>query len=216
MAVAVLFFDFDGTLVDSLDAKVAAFRGLYAPFGEAVADAAVAHYRATTGVPRGERIRHCHERLLGRVPSDEEVRRLSDRFGTMVEGQVVAADFVPGAESFLWGHAGTPSLFIVSATPQAELERIVAARNMAHYFQGVFGSPPGKAAVLHDLLRTYRIDPARALMVGDGLADLQAATAAGIGFVGRVRDGDPDPFPPKTHRIPDLTWLPPLLDDRTI
>ena len=213
MTVAAVFFDFDGTLVESLDAKVAAFRELYAPFGDAVADAAIAHYRATTGVPRGVRIRACHERLLGRVPDDREVRQLSDQFGRMVEGQVIAADFVPGAESFLWGHAGTPSLFIVSATPQPELDRIVTARAIEHYFEGVFGSPPDKAAILHDLLSTYWIDPARALMVGDGLADLEAATAAGIGFVGRVRPGDADPFPPSTHRIPDLTWLPPLLND---
>lgn len=213
MSDAALFFDFDGTLVESLDAKSTAFRQLYAPFGDAIADQAVAHYRAHTGVPRGVRIRQCHEMLLGRTPGDREVQQLSDQFGAMVEDQVIAADWVPGAESFLWGHAGEPPLFIVSATPQAELDRIVEARDMAHYFQEVFGSPPDKAQTLHDVLSTFWIDRARALLVGDGLADLEAAQAAGIRFVGRVRPGDADPFPPKTTRIPDLTWLPTLIED---
>lgn len=213
MSDTALFFDFDGTLVESLDAKAAAFRRLYVPFGDAIADQAVGHYRAHTGVPRGVRIRQCHEMLLDRTPDDGEVQQLSDRFGAMVEDQVIAADWVPGAESFLWGHAGEPPLFIVSATPQAELDRIVAARRMAHYFQAVFGSPPDKAQTLHDVLGRFRIDRARAVLVGDGRADMAAAAAAGIRFIGRVRPGDADPFPPETTRIPDLTWLPALIED---
>lgn len=202
-----VLFDFDGTLVESLDAKIAAFRDLYAPFGDAIAGAAVAHYRANTGVPRGLRIRHCHEHLLGRTPSSREVQQLSDQFGAMVEDQVIAADWVPGAEAFLETHAETIPLFLVSATPQPELDRIIQARAIETYFTDVLGSPPEKLAMVHDLLSHHWFDPARVVMIGDGKADFEAAQGSNVRFLGRVRPGDTDPFPPEVERIPDLADL---------
>lgn len=211
MDIEALLFDFDGTLVESMDVKAEAFRALYAPFGDAIADAAVDYYRTHAGVPRSLRFTACHERFLDRTPPDREVEQLGAQFGAMVEAQVIAADWVPGAREFLEQKAGQVPLFLVSATPQAELDRIVEARGMDAFFADILGSPPAKMALVHDLLSAHWFDRARVVMVGDGRADLEAAHAAGVRFVGRVRPGDADPFPPDVTRMADLKGLAALL-----
>ena len=209
--IEAALFDFDGTLVESMDVKAEAFRTLYAPFGDALADSAVAYYRANGGVPRSFRFKACHERFLGRTPPDREIEQLGAQFGAMVEAQVIAADWVPGAREFLEQQAEHVPLFLVSATPQAELDRIVEARGIGHYFADVLGSPPAKVALVHDLLSAYWFDRARVVMVGDSRADMEAAHAAGVRFVGRVRPGDVDPYLPDVTRIADLKGLAALL-----
>ncbi len=208
MTLAAVLFDFDGTLVESLDVKVAAFRALYAPFGEAIADQAAAHYRAHTGVPRRERFGFCHRTLLGRELGEKESRLLSEQFGAMVEDQVIASPWVPGAKAFLDGHSGAYPLFLVSATPQAELDRIVAARGMGDYFEDTFGSPPDKTAILHEVLSINWFDRARVVMVGDGRAGADAAVANGTRFIGRQAPGQAADFPPGTPVLSDLVDLP--------
>ncbi|TVR97840.1 MAG: HAD family hydrolase [Rhodospirillales bacterium] len=204
VTISTVLFDFDGTLVETMDLKVAAFRALYAPYGEAIQDAAAARYLSGAGTSRLERIRSCHTTLLGEAPGDAEVKRLSDLFGAMVEDKVVAAPWVPGAESFLRDHGDALTLAIVSATPQEELERIIDRRGITGVFAGILGSPPDKTTLIHDIISSHWIDPGSILMVGDGRADHDAAAANGVHFVGRVRDGQPDPFPPGTATVRDL------------
>ncbi len=210
-----LLLDFDGTLVESLPIKLEAFRALYAPYGREVAERAVAHYHANTGVSRLVRIRHCHEELLGETPSEAVVGRLSELFGTMVEDRVVACDWVAGAEAFLERHAGTLPLFLVSATPQAELERILERRRIDHYFTDILGSPPDKIALVHEIVSTHWHPPERLVMVGDGRADLDAAAANGVRFLGRVPPGQANPFPDGTPIVADLTGLAAWLADES-
>ncbi len=211
MSIAAVFLDFDGTLVESLDVKIKAFRDLYSPFGDEIANKAAQHYRAHTGIPRGERIRYCHQHLLGRTPTDREVKQLSDQFGAMVEDQVIASPWVAGAEALFAACGDRIPLFIVSATPQEELERIVEARGATEHFANILGSPPDKIPLLHDLLSTHWLDRADVVMVGDGRADFDAATANGIPFIARQAPDQEAPFPAGTTVLSDLTDLPRLL-----
>jgi hypothetical protein len=48
-------------------------------------------------------------------------------------------------------------------------------------------------------------------MVGDGCADLDAATANGVGFIGRRLPGQPSPFPAGTRVVDDLAAVAAIL-----
>ncbi|MGZ8410542.1 MAG: HAD family hydrolase [Hyphomicrobium sp.] len=185
-----------------------AFASLYRGYGEDVERAAVHHYREHSGVSRFKRIRHCHERILGQTPSDAEVNELGNRFGAMVEDQVVAAQWVPGAREFLEAQLGVRPLFIASATPQAELQRIIAKRGMTRYFAAIFGSPLDKTEIIREIVATWRLEPESVIMIGDGRADYEAAITNGVRFVGRVPHDHPNPFPEDAAIIGDLSSLP--------
>lgn len=207
-----LFFDFDGVLVESLDVKVEAFRKVYAPHGASIERQAIDYYVRETGVPRLRRFRHCHKHLLGRDLTNDEVQALSDQFGGMVEDLVVACDGVPGAREFLEAFSATIPCFVVSATPDAELKRILRRRRMNHFFAAAYGSPPDKPEVLAEVLAARRMTGADTIMVGDGLADYRAATKNGIRFIGRTHARWRNPFPEATPTIDDLTELAGVLE----
>lgn len=211
MTNSAILFDFDGTLVESLDVKIIAFAALYRAYGEDVERAAVRHYRQHSGVSRLKRIRHCHEQILGATPTEAEIVALGDLFGTMVEDQVAAAEWVPGAREFLDAQLGVRPLFIASATPQKELERIVEKRGMSHYFDAVFGSPPDKGEIIRAILESRGLEPSGVVMIGDGRADYDAAMANRVRFIGRLTRGYPSPFPQDADVIDDLTSLPRFL-----
>ncbi len=207
-----IFFDFDGVIVESLDVKIEAFRQLYAPYGPSVVRRAIDHYVHQTGVPRLFRFRHCHKHLLGQDLTDAEAQALSDRFGEMVEDRVVACDGVPGAREFLEAYSRTIPCLVVSATPDAELKRILQRRDLERFFTAAHGSPPDKPEVLSRILAARGWSAAATVMVGDGLADHRAATANGIRFVGRTHASWENPFPEGTPAVDDLTGLARVLE----
>jgi phosphoglycolate phosphatase-like HAD superfamily hydrolase len=49
--------------------------------------------------------------------------------------------------------------------------------------------------------------PDRVLMIGDALVDYKSAQLNQVAFLGRVRPGDQNPFPPNVTTLPDLNAL---------
>lgn len=200
-----IFFDFDGVLAESTDIKTEAFRTLYAPYGAAVVAQVLEHHRAHGGVSRRKKIRWCHKYLLGRRLSEPELEQLAEHFSRLVEYAVAESAWVPGAWETLQELHGRLPMFVISGTPKGELQRIVARRQMTHFFVEVHGSPPSKVPIIRDLLERHGLAADRVLFVGDSTTDYDAAKATGLPFLGRVAPGDDNPFPPGTEIVPDMT-----------
>ena len=202
-----IFFDFDGVLAESGDIKIAAFRSLYEPYGPEIVDKVLAHHRAHGGVSRRKKIRWAHKYLLGKRLSEEELEDLAGQFSRLVEDAVVESAWVQGAREALRDLQGRLPIFVISGTPDAEMQRIVDRRGMRDLFVEVRGSPPSKVPIIRDLLRRHDLVAERVLFVGDSTTDYDAATTVGLPFLGRVAPGEPDPFPPGTRTVADLTEL---------
>lgn len=204
-----LIFDFDGVIVESENIKTRAFMMLYRPHGTVVVEAAVAHHQANGGISRRKKIRFCHKTLLGIDLDEEALDALAGRFSALIEDEVVGCPWVPGAQAVLEAELGRRPMFVVSGTPQDELDRIIERRGLGRFFVEVHGSPPEKPPVIRDILARHRLAPDDVLFVGDSLADWRAAHETSVHFIGRHGNGRPSPFPPGTPLIPDLTPLTP-------
>lgn len=202
--IDAIFFDFDGVLAESSDIKTRAFSEMYKEHGPDVLARALAHHRAHGGVSRIKKIRYCHRELLGTPVEGEELAALGRRFSRLVVEAVVASDWVNGARAMLEAQLGRRPMFIVSGTPEPELRDIVARRAMSHYFVAVRGSPPGKIAVINELLDAHGLAAGRVLFIGDAMTDHDAAKATGLRFIGRVPAHEDSPFPPATAIVADL------------
>lgn len=209
-APRAVVLDFDGVVLESNEIKTEAF-GLLFP---ACADDAVRIHLEDQGVSRYEKFRRIYREVLGRPLDEAEVERLDRRFSGLVRERVLACAFVPGAERFLAERHARCLLFVASATPQAELREIVAARGLRRYFRGVYGSPAAKREILAGILAAEALAPGEAVFVGDAAADRESAGAAGVPFVGVVPPGRPSPFPPDEAVVPDLHELGRMLDGR--
>lgn len=202
-----IVFDFDGVLVESVDLKGQAFVALYGDESESIRQEVLAYHEAHGGMTRYEKIRH-YETLCGRRGDEESVAVLAARFAEIVEAQVVAAPWVAGAGAFLERYHDTIPLYVASATPQEELERIIEKRGMAPFFKRVYGAPAKKHEALLNIAAANRYDPQVMLMVGDAMTDRDAAEKAGTRFVGRIApDHGTSVFPAGTSLIHDLTEL---------
>lgn len=206
-AYDAVFFDFDGVLAESSDIKTQAFYEMYKRYGPEIAERVVAHHTVNGGVSRRKKIRYYHREFLGVAITEDDVADLIQQFSEIVEDAVVGADWVPGAREFLDAHVGALMMFVISGTPQGELERINARRGMTHYFVSIHGSPPEKEPTIDQLLRRHGLDRDRVLFVGDSFSDYRAADTTGLHFVGRVPPGGENRFPDGTIILPDLTRL---------
>lgn len=204
--IDVVILDFDGVILESVDIKTEAFRALFQEHPEHV-EAVAAYHRLHGGVSRREKLIVMHRDILGCPLAPDGVDAWCDRFAAIVLQQVLACPFVPGARAFLARHADVLPLFVASGTPQDELRRIVAKRDLGRYFQGVYGSPATKTAIAADILARCSCPPGRAVLVGDSITDAQAAASLGLRFVGRVPPGEASPFAGNPPLVADLATL---------
>ena len=72
---------------------------------------------------------------------------------------------------------------LITGTPQEEIERILKALNITHYFREVHGAPKIKVAVVKDVLKRLEFLPEEALVVGDSGTDFEAAKDNNVAFL---------------------------------
>jgi phosphoglycolate phosphatase-like HAD superfamily hydrolase len=198
-------FDFDGVVLESVEIKTVAFRRLFAdhPQGERM----VEYHLANGGVSRFEKFRWFYEQVRGETLAEARSVELGDRFSELVLDEVRRCAFVPGAHELLERLAAEIPLFVASGTPEDELRGIVEHRGLSGLFTGVYGSPPTKAQILRRIVADQGIAAGDLVFVGDAMTDYAGAAGAGVPFVGRVPEGESNPFPDGTHRVRDLAEL---------
>ena len=144
--------------------------------------------------------------MFGRVPGPAEIDDLARRYAEIVDPRVPDCALIAGAETVLDRLDGTPC-HLVSGTPHEVLMGTVRAKGLERHFRSITGSPNVKAEVFARIVAAGGHDPARSLAIGDSLTELEAARKAGMGFVGVVSEGLPNPFPPDVTVVGDLHGL---------
>lgn len=182
--IKAIIFDFDGVILDSVDAKTQAFAELFEQYGEAVVKQVVKHHEANGGISRFEKIRHYHSNFLGIELSAEEVDKIADQFSLLVLDKVLSSSYVPGAEAFIKNNKKY-ELFISTGTPQNEIEYILQQKKIRQYFCQVLGSPTSKDIHIKKILADTFLKPSEIIFVGDSMVDYYAAKSNLVPFVGR-------------------------------
>lgn len=211
---ACVVFDFDGVLVDSNAVKRRAYRDIFAdaPESEAVVEAVL---QSDTEDDRLEVIRAILRGLNreGHATAEQDllVAEYGERYNTICEEHAATCSEVRGASSALARLAKTHSLYIISATPEVPLRRIVKRRAWSRYFREVLGRPRTKGENLARVIRREGIKGQQIVFVGDGRRDLVAARETGCRFVG-VRNEFNDFDPAGLLMVDDLTGLVELIE----
>jgi len=204
---AAVFLDFDGVLVDSVAVKTAAMRRLFSHEKPAQRDAIVELHERLGGISRYRKFDIAFAEILRRPLSDDERNRLGQRYSELVVDAVVAAPMIAGAREFLERRGGDCLLFVVSGTPEDELQHILRRKGLAHFFASAHGSPRAKPDILRSLLAQWRLAPQDTVFVGDAATDREAAETCGIPFIGVAANASGNPFPPHIPVLADLTEL---------
>lgn len=199
-----IFFDFDGVIVDSTAIKTEAFRELFSSYSDTVVNQVLAYHKQHGGISRVEKIRYAHHHLLGSPLDEKELGNWAARYAELVVEKVVDCRLIDGAQAILERMHSKIPLFVISGTPEDELEEILKRRGMTGYFSAVHGSPVRKPEHIRNLLERFRLVPSYCLFVGDAMTDYLAAKETGMPFVGIKGE---TPFPEGTVVLNDCTRL---------
>ncbi len=179
---AVVFWDFDGVIKDSVAVKSVGFEQLFLPYGAALASRVRQHHETHGGVSRFDKFR-IYLDWVGEPVTETRVAELSSHFSQLVLQAVIDSPWVPGVREYLVSHHGRQHFVLITATPQEEIEQILRTLDLAACFRTVYGSPTPKATAIRDVLSRLSISAQQALVVGDSQTDLDAAQANGVPFL---------------------------------
>ncbi len=190
--IACITFDFDGTLVDSNQVKVEAFYEIvkdYDPSGGTVTEV----LRRCSNEDRYGITRELAREFTakGLTPPDSDVEVIAaqwaEAYTSACETAITRCREIPGtSECLTWLLNKKIPLFINSRTPIGTLRRLLALRNLRHYFSGIYGAPASKLENLRHIQELTRAKPDEILFVGDSEDDRMAAAALGCHFAGVI------------------------------
>jgi phosphoglycolate phosphatase len=211
-----VFFDLDGTLLDSLPAI--SFSVLQA-FSRCGLQPLHTDLRDRIGPP----IRVIFSQLApGLAESDLDRLEQAFRVSYDTEGWRLTPHF-PGAADLLRALRSVETrLFVVSNKPLHIATLILRTEGTLDLFETLVTRDsrhppfPGKLEMLQHLITSHGLNPASCLMVGDTMEDATAATAASVSFAFvRHGYGDVPAHVPIALRLEDLSELMPNLKEFT-
>ena len=199
-----LLLDFDGVLAESMNVKTEAFIHLFEPFGEKIVKKVVNHHKKHGGISRYKKIKYYYKKYLDTLLSDNELDAIAQKFSDIVVTRVIESDWVNGAKEFLEKYHSNIDLYVITGTPQKEMELIIKKRCMEKYFKGVYGTPDTKPILAKKIIEKNKYEPNKVLYIGDCLSDYYDAQKTNIPFLGRVQKGMNSPYPKKVTIISDF------------
>ena len=169
-----IVWDWNGTLLDDLRLVVESVNVSLGALGLDPIDEET--YRDHFTRP----VRSFYDSLLGRLVADDEWQRLNQGFHDHYFTLVPTALLAPDAELALsLAEERGLSQSLLSMSPHAGLESVVASTGIAHYFERIDGlsGPTGgvKARHLAEHLSALDVSPGRAVVIGDTPDDVVAA-----------------------------------------
>lgn len=183
-----IFFDFDGVIAESVSAKTEAFRSLYLPYGEEIANGVVQHHIYFGGVSRYEKFKIYHKKYLNEDISEDKVQILAAQFSELVLDKVINSKEVIGATEFIKKYSGSHKMWIITGTPTPEIKIITQKRGLKKYFIGLHGSPKNKKYWTEFLIKKHNLNRKETLFLGDATTDFEAAEFSKLHFALREHE----------------------------
>lgn len=208
--IKAIIFDLDGVIIESAEIKTRAFELLFADYPDKVGEI-VAYHKRNAGISRYLKFRYFYDKILGQELSAQKEAELGEQFSRIVLEQILNAPLVPGAIEFLNQNKDGYDFFIVSGTPEKELQNIIASRQLNRFFREVCGTPGEKAELIENILGKYSFERKEAVLIGDAESDRVAAEKVGVFFIART--SPESQLEDCRWKINDLTELDTILEN---
>ena len=179
-----LFFDLDGTIIDSAPTITQCLRAAISSLGERPPVSSDLRSFIGTSLPE----------IFASVLPDPSPARVRSAVTAYIEHfeecGFTDIPVFPGMQSALLSlGARGHSLYLATSKGQDVAERVVTATGLSVHFAAVHGTCPdsgrtSKEGVLRDAFCTHGLDPTVTVMIGDRYHDVDAALAVGARAVG--------------------------------
>ncbi len=185
MATKVIFWDFDGVILDSMHVRDYGFKEIFKAFKQSEIDSLLEYHRFNGGLSRYVKIRYFFEKIIVRAISDEEVLDYATRFSLIMKKALINPDnLILDSVNFIKENYKKYSFHIVSGSDQKELRFLCRELQLDSYFISIHGSPTAKTKLVEDVVLEYNYDSKECCLIGDSVNDFDAASANELFFYG--------------------------------
>lgn len=180
----LIIFDCDGVLLDSNNMKVAAMRAalsLSNYFSDTQVEALTSQFKENFGMSRYHHVASFTETLdIDGAEKQKLEEMLLLAYAEQVDKFYLEVPEALGIKSTLSSLKGK-LMYVASGSEQEQLRTVLEKRNFSNYFIEVLGSPVSKSQNIKNILNS--VIHISAVMVGDALADYEAAKKNNIDFI---------------------------------
>jgi HAD superfamily hydrolase (TIGR01549 family) len=185
----VLFWDFDGVIMDSMPIRDKGFIEVLKDFPQEQVAQLVAFHQKNGGLSRYVKFRHFYEDIRKESITEEKVNELAHEFSKIMLALLIDETLlISDSVDFIKGNAEKYKMHIVSGSDGKELNHICKELGLDKYFLSIHGSPTPKTQLVHDLLQQHGYNKEECVLIGDSMNDYDAAQKNGISFIGYNND----------------------------
>ena len=169
----ILFFDFDGVIVDSFAMVLSCWQQMHPDLTEV-------QFR---DLMRGNFYKNYEEAYPASQESHEEVYK---RFFALYEISLLSLPPVPGMTSLLEDLIKDHALFVLSSSSEEPIRRFLKKHHLLSYFHDILGkeSDEQKTVKMQEIFHTHETGPTRSLFVTDTTGDIIEGMEVGCQSIG--------------------------------
>jgi phosphoglycolate phosphatase len=178
----LIVFDWDGTLVDSVNKIFECKKYLATKYNLAV---------PTQDIVRNALGKKFETALAICFPHTDQItlNQIALEFHTLIRQDKYQAALFPNVkETLLALQQQEIQLAVVTAKHREEFDKAIAFNNLIGTFNGTYCGDEGQSkphpATLHKLMAIFNVTPGESLMIGDTITDMQFAANAGVRAIG--------------------------------
>jgi len=183
--IKVIFWDFDGVLMDSNVLRDLGFERVLSVFPKDQVDQLLTFHRANGGLSRYVKFRYFFEEIRNQSITEAEILVWAGRFSLIMKELLVNPDLlIQETLNFVKNNQHKYAMHITSGSDQEELRFLCKALNIDHLFISIHGSPKPKKVWVKELIEMYSYKKKECVLIGDSMNDWEAAEENKIGFLG--------------------------------
>lgn len=183
MRYKIIFWDFDGVILDSMKIRTAGFRKLFSDYPNEAIDNLIDYHLKNGGLSRYVKISYFFNEIMVSGINDEQVNIWAKKYSDIVTEDLVSPKlFINDSLSFIKEEHQNFTFHIVSGSDGVELRSVCKQLGIDVFFKSINGSPTPKSELIKSIINTEDYSRNDCCMIGDSINDFDAAESNGITF----------------------------------
>lgn len=183
--IKVIFWDFDGVILDSMPVRDIGFRKIFEKHPIELVDELIIYHRNNGGLSRFHKIKYFYNNLLNEDISEKVINDYANKFSIIMKEELTKRKYlITQTVEFIKNNHKKYLFHIVSGSEQNELRFLCEKHNLSQYFNTIEGSPTPKNDLVKNRLYTEKYDKKECILIGDSMNDYTAANINDIVFYG--------------------------------
>ena len=173
--IKVIFWDFDGVILDSMKIKGDGFVELFNNFSSAKVKILEKYHFMNGGLSRFEKIKYFYNQILNEDISENQIYNLAHTFSEIIKNKLFdEANLIQDSLSFIKKNYKKYDFHIVSGSEHEDLKNLCKHFEIKKYFSSINGSPTKKDILVKKLI-THSYNKNEVILIGDVENDYNAA-----------------------------------------